>query len=89
VLRSQVEETVSWTSPAAYAVYGYDQMAFLLAAIDAAQSTQHAAVIAALHRITYDAILGPIHVDSHGKMLHAPMYLYVVSGQHFRLIGPA
>jgi ABC-type branched-subunit amino acid transport system substrate-binding protein len=73
--------------PQGFAIYGYEQMSFLLAAINAAQSTNHATVVAALHRITRDSILGPLQVTSRGNLLRAPMYIYMLAGAQFTLAG--
>lgn len=75
------------TPPQGFAIYGYEQMSFLLAAIDAAQSTDHAAVVNALHRITLDTALGRLHVNARGNLLNAPMYVYAVTRTTFSLVG--
>jgi branched-chain amino acid transport system substrate-binding protein len=69
-----------------YSVYGYNEMGFLLTAINAAGTTSHMAVIGKLHRITYNSILGTLYINASGQLQHAPIYVYKVAGSTFKLV---
>lgn len=69
-----------------YSIYGYDQMGFLLSAMNAAGTTSSSAVIDRLHSITYKGVLGAEKVDARGELINAPIYIYKVSGAGFSLV---
>lgn len=77
------------SSPAAFSVYGYNQMGFLLTAINAAQDTNRVVVIKKMHAITYRGFLGTERINPRGDLVHAPFYIYRVAGKGFQLVAKA
>jgi branched-chain amino acid transport system substrate-binding protein len=71
--------------PGPYSVYGYNELGFLLSAMNAAGTTDSGPVADQLHRITYQSILGPQHVDEKGDLIAAPIFIYRVKGTGFAL----
>lgn len=74
------------TAPQAYSVYGYSEMAYLLTAINKAGTTYHPAVDRALHHIVYRGFLGKMTVYANGDLKNAPIYVYKVAGNTFKLV---
>jgi branched-chain amino acid transport system substrate-binding protein len=69
-----------------YSLYGYDEMAYLLTAINKAGTTVHSAVNNAGHKITYHSIIGPQRVNKNGQLVNAPIYIYRAVGTSFKLV---
>jgi ABC-type branched-subunit amino acid transport system substrate-binding protein len=74
------------TEPGAYAVYEYDAISVLVAAIDKAQSTDAEAVNNALHEITYEGLTGTINFDGKGDRQAFPfIQVGIVNGKFVKL----
>lgn len=74
------------SDPGPYSTYGYDQLGFLVAAIDRAQTTDHAAVVKAMRQITYDGPLGAVKVDARGALVDGPLFIYRVTSGRFAFV---
>lgn len=74
------------SEPGPYSVYGYNEIGFMLTAMDEAGSTDYEKIGQALHSLTYDSILGPQRVDENGDLVDAPVYIYRVAGDDYELV---
>jgi branched-chain amino acid transport system substrate-binding protein len=72
--------------PGPYSAYGYDQLGFLVAALNQAQSTDHAAVVKAMRQISYDGPLGAVKVDEQGALVDGPLFIYAVKDAAFSFV---
>ena len=74
------------TEPGAYAVYEYDAVSILVAAIDKVQSTDAGALNKALHEIKYEGLTGPIKFDEKGDRQAFPfIQVGIVDGKFVKL----
>jgi branched-chain amino acid transport system substrate-binding protein len=64
------------SDPGAYSAYGYNQMGFVLTALDRAGWQSSRKLIDQMHRLTYDSLFGPQHVDRAGVLPNPPMFIY-------------
>jgi len=69
-----------------YDLEGYLFMDYLLTAINTAGTTDHEAVIKALHSITYKSILGDYKIDANGLRADPVMYVYKAEGDKFTYV---
>jgi branched-chain amino acid transport system substrate-binding protein len=72
--------------PGPYSAYGYTQLGFLVAALNKAQTTDHAAVIKAMRSITYAGPLGPVRVDGDGALVDGPLFVYAAKDGKFSFV---
>lgn len=75
------------TEPGAYAVYEYDAVSVLVAAIEMAQTTDAEAVNNALHEITYDGLTGTIKFDEKGDRQGFPFIQVGIGDGRFVKVG--
>ena len=77
------------SNPGAYAALGYSGGAVVEAAIRLADTTDYQAVIAQLHTMVFNSLLGIYDVDAEGRQVGKSNYLLQWQGKDRRLVGPA
>ncbi len=73
-------------APGPYASLGFANAQVMAAAVEKAASLDREGVLAQLHDVKIETLLGPVAFDENGENTTAPMYLYVVKNGKFELI---
>jgi branched-chain amino acid transport system substrate-binding protein len=64
------------SAPGPYSAYGYNQMGFVLTALDRAGWQSESKLISQMHQLTYNSLFGPEHVSSSGVLPNPPIFIY-------------
>ncbi len=73
-------------APGPYASLGFANAQVMAAAVEKAETLDREGVLAQLHGVTVETLLGPVAFDENGENTTAPMYLYIVKDGKFELI---
>ncbi|NEI74005.1 ABC transporter substrate-binding protein [Rhizobium lusitanum] len=73
-------------TPGPYASLGFANAQVMAAAVEKAGTMDREGVLAQLHGVKVDTLLGPVSFDENGENTSAPMYLYVVKNGKFELV---
>ena len=73
-------------SPGPYASLGYVNAQVMAAAVENAETLDREGLLAQLHSVKVDTLLGPVAFDENGENTTASMYLYVVKDGKFELV---
>lgn len=73
--------------PGPFSIYGYNQVGFLLTAMDELGTTDPQKVAEKMHQMTYHSLFGPQRVDGTGRLVDAPLFIFKVVHGDYQLAG--
>jgi len=81
-------QAVEYRNPDTYSVNGYVAMQVLAAAAEKAKSIRSDKVIAALHRLKLQTMLGEVQYDANGDLQNPTIYIFQVRDDRFVQVQP-
>ena len=82
-------QVVEYRNPGTYSTAGYSAMAVLAEGIKAAKSFERDKVVAALHKLTLDTLVGEVSYDEKGDLRQQNIYVFQVQDGRYVQVMPA
>jgi len=82
-------QDVEYRNPGTYSTAGYSAMAVLAEGIKSAKSFERDKVVAALHKLTFDTLVGKVSYDEKGDLRQQNIYIFQVQAGRYVQVMPA